>query len=521
MNYIQTFWSGPGVRTGEELYGFTGGWLSAEYHWMSWALSVLQAHKIFGKVGLVTDGPGAEMLVGVLGLPYSRVSTALDGMSGRYPAGLWSMAKIYSYSLQQEPFLHLDGDLILGAAPSDEWLGSPLVCQNIEKDLFFYRATLDRINACFSYLPPPFGRSCYAGREIYSCNAGLFGGTAIAVIQDYCRAAFEFVEKNLSCLGEVQPNDLNFIYEQYLCYCIAKEKGVDVAAFLPEVVEDPLYKELVRFQDVPPAPLIHPVGGFKKLQWVCNSLAKRLRDEYPDSYYRIIESLRGVGTALRSRIYLGKMGDDGAGYERTEAARAWLTRKYGSWDEASLAPQERRSFEEVSRLESASVRHARHLFGEGADLGMCERKEFEVYRGILNLFSLPPGERAECYFRWNPDALVVDVKRKWVNEKSNRIEDIISLNFNCGEDEEVLVSGKVVITPAALQLSVSEYYLDELDALIAEACQEPRSLKDLLSELEECFDPEDIQRDYTAYSGLIEECVKRLLFAGVLVTSEH
>jgi len=109
MNYIQTFWSGPGVRTGEELYGFTGGWLSAEYHWMSWALSALQAHKIFGRVELVTDGPGAEMLAGVLGLPYSRVSTALDGMSARYPAGLWSMAKIYSYSLQREPFLHLDG----------------------------------------------------------------------------------------------------------------------------------------------------------------------------------------------------------------------------------------------------------------------------------------------------------------------------------------------------------------------------------------------------------------------------
>src|SRR5882757_7163537 len=110
MEYIQTFWPGPGRKTKEELYGFTGGWLSAEYHWMSWALSALQAQKIFGEIELVTDTPGAEMLSGVLGLPYSRVSTALDEMPGHYPAGLWSMAKIYSYSLQQEPFLHLDGD---------------------------------------------------------------------------------------------------------------------------------------------------------------------------------------------------------------------------------------------------------------------------------------------------------------------------------------------------------------------------------------------------------------------------
>lgn len=523
MNYIQTFWSGPVQMTGEELYGFKGGWLSAEYHWMSWALSALQAHKIFGKIELVTDGPGAEMLVGVLGLPYSRVSTALDGMSGYYPAGLWSMAKVYSYSLQREPFLHLDGDLILGAGPSEEWLRSPLVCQNIEKDLFFYRATLDRINETFSYLPYPFERSCYAGREIYSCNAGLFGGTAIDLIQDYCRAAVVFIEKNLSCLGAVQANDLNFIYEQYLCYYLAKERGVAVAAFLPEVVEDPLYKELVRFQDIPLAPLIHPVGGFKKLQWVCNSLAKRLRDEYPDSYYRIIESLRGAGTEMRSRIYVGKMdmGVVGFGYERTKAARAYLTDKYGSWEETSLPPGERQCFEEVCRLESASVRHARQLYGEITDPGMWEKREFEAYRGIQTLFSLSPERRAERYIRRNPDALVVDVSRKWVNEKSNRIDDIISLNFNCGEDEHVLTSGKVVITPAVLQLSVSEYYLDELDALIVESCQQPCAMKELLSGLQEYFDPEDIERNYPAYAGLIEDCVKRLLFAGVLVTSEY
>src|SRR5579871_6801168 len=130
MKYLQTFW--PGLKTGtpDELYGLKGGWLSAEYHWMSWALSALQAKKIFGEVELITTWAGKEMLSGILELPYTSISTALDELPADYPEGLWSMAKLYSYQLQREPFLHLDGDVIFWEKPPKEWLQRPLLCQN-------------------------------------------------------------------------------------------------------------------------------------------------------------------------------------------------------------------------------------------------------------------------------------------------------------------------------------------------------------------------------------------------------
>jgi hypothetical protein len=169
-------------------------------------------------------------------------------------------------------------------------------------------------------------------------------------------------------------------------------------------------------------------------------------------------------------------------------------------------------------LEAASVRQAQELFGENRHTDRLYREDIEAYRSIQALFLLSPAERLDCSVRFNPDALLVTVTRKWVNDRSGRIDEIISLNFNCGEEENWVVSGTVAIVPAVLQLAVSEYYLDVLDALIVEACQEPRTIKDLLTELQECFDAADIEADYPGYARLIEDCIKRLLFAGVLVT---
>jgi len=533
MNYLQTFWPGPHRLTKKELYGFTGGWLSAEYHWMSWALSMLEAKKIFGRIELITDTSGMEMLTGILELPYTKVSTVLDTMPGDYLPDHWSLAKIYTYSLQSEPFLHLDGDVILGARPPEAWLNSPLLCQNIEKELFFYRAMLDKINRQFSYLPDPFSHTYYADSEIYSCNAGLFGGTAIGFIQEYCQMALEFIERNSSHLRETDEN-LNFLYEQYLLFYLAKERGISVSPYFTEIVEDPLYKELVRFQDIPVAALIHPVGGFKKLQWVCNSLAKRLRDEYPDHYYRIIDVLRAEGVSLQSKVYerSGRVQIDGGredagneksrvGFERTDAAQAYIFQKYG--EDIRMEPFERECMEEICRIEATKIGHARHLYTNEADIDARYQRDIDTHRSIQRIFSYPLEERGERRVRFNPDALLVPAKWRWVNDRSNKIRDIISLNFNCaeremrGEEPENRVpSGSVVITPSVLQLSVNEYYLDELDAVIVEVCTKPISLNEILQEVRECFDEADILANYHAYAELIHECIKRLLFAEVL-----
>ncbi len=58
--------------------GGLGGWLSAEYHWLSWALSVLQLRRLYDEVKLVTDAAGKALLVDTLGLPYTIVRVVFD-----------------------------------------------------------------------------------------------------------------------------------------------------------------------------------------------------------------------------------------------------------------------------------------------------------------------------------------------------------------------------------------------------------------------------------------------------------
>jgi len=554
MRYIQTFWSGPAFGSEREfssgpvseagLYSFAGGWLSAEYHWMSWALSSLQAFKLFGSLELITDTRGREMLVDVLGLPYTAVSTALDEFPGDYPAGLFSMAKIYAYGLQREPFLHLDGDLILWERPAEEWLKAPLFCQNIERELFFYRVMLERINERFSYIPALLSRAGYADRAIYSCNAGLFGGSSIDFIQQYCRQASDFIERNRRHLDEVQATDLNFIYEQYLLYRLAVEQGIGIATFLPEVVEDVLYKELVRFQEIPAARIIHPVGGFKRLQWVCDNLARCLRDRYPGHYYRIIGVMLDAGVPLRCEVYErmdgyrhgGRRTDtreapDKEGFSRTKAAVAYLSDKYGAEgsgvESLPLEGFERECLEEVRRLEMVKNELRLRLFGDNRELADMYHRDEKMYRSVRLLYSCPPEERMASRLCVNPNAVLLQVRRKWVNDRSTKVADIISLNFGSAEREpaghvavNTVGGGMVALTPSVIDLSVQEYYLDELDTLMTEVADRPILMREMLHELRVFFDAAELQGNEAAFGMLIDDCVKRLLFAGVLILVE-
>jgi hypothetical protein len=267
------------------------------------------------------------MLIDRLGLPYDSVSTALGSLPA-YPAPLWSMAKIFVYAIQSGPFLHLDGDIFLWQPLPDRMFSAGIIAQNPEKDLAFYREALDTINNTFSYIPWPFARGDYEGRPLMSANAGFFGGHDLAFIREYCRRATDFIDNNIG--QAMHTPNLNFIYEQYLLYRHAEAMGKKITWFQETVVDEPLYKDYVRFQDLPYATMIHPVGGFKRMQFVCHHIAKYLREYYPDWYYRVIGVMRDAGISMTSKIYHSLPGPEY--HEEMLAYRA--TRAFLSMDES-------------------------------------------------------------------------------------------------------------------------------------------------------------------------------------------
>jgi hypothetical protein len=100
MKAIQTFWTQPG----QPIQQAAGGWLDPRYHLMSWALSSSLLARHFEKVVLHTDVKGRQILIDELGLPYSEVTLAQEGLEAKYPKKWWVMRKILSYGLSRRTF---------------------------------------------------------------------------------------------------------------------------------------------------------------------------------------------------------------------------------------------------------------------------------------------------------------------------------------------------------------------------------------------------------------------------------
>ncbi len=104
MRITQTFWSGTGNPLNKSY-----GWNHAEHNLMSWALSCCSLREHYDDVILYTDRQGYEVLIEKLRLPYTEVHVMYDD-SLCLPQH-WAYAKVKTYSLQTEPFLHVDGDI--------------------------------------------------------------------------------------------------------------------------------------------------------------------------------------------------------------------------------------------------------------------------------------------------------------------------------------------------------------------------------------------------------------------------
>ena len=87
------------------------GWLSAQHHLMGWALSSLKLKKIYPTVNLHTDNASIALLKNEIGLPYTNFFD--DYSTIKCQPGLWALPKLLTYAKQDNPFLHVDGDVFV------------------------------------------------------------------------------------------------------------------------------------------------------------------------------------------------------------------------------------------------------------------------------------------------------------------------------------------------------------------------------------------------------------------------
>ncbi len=286
VRIIQTFWSGgasPLVKS--------CGWTHPEYNLMSWALSCCSLREHYDQVELYTDQRGYEVLIDKLHLPYTDVHVVYDD-SLCLPQH-WAYAKIKTYSMQTEPFLHVDGDIYISRPFEEDVLEAGLVVQNEEIGTAYYRNMLDAILRIPGVWLPDYVRSVLGDELLPSYNMGVFGGSDLRFIHDYCDEAKRFLEKNrLNDSGNPCSRvDCNVFFEQMLFAIYAKTVGKDIARVIKRAVADNGYTrrdfcDVAKFHE---KGFFHILGGHKRVKNIYRRVADVLLAFYPDYYHRAVD----------------------------------------------------------------------------------------------------------------------------------------------------------------------------------------------------------------------------------------
>ncbi len=288
MNFIQTLFAGKA----KSLYKDNFGWTRPEYNLVSWALSCLQLKKNYDQVDLYCNSQAADCLIGELNLPYTNVYLSHDKMD-LIDDRLWALPKILTYSLQNGPFLHIDGDVFLFDKLPSELLNAGLISQNIEEATDYYLQTQQQLARSFAYFPNCVDVDFQSTVPIKAVNAGILGGNNVSFFKEYTELALKYINNNLPYFNSINVDRFNVFFEQHLFYALAKEKQLPIKVLINETIKDNQYLYLGNFHETSCGrTYLHLLGHYKKDEYTCRQMASKLRQLYPGYYYKIISLFR-------------------------------------------------------------------------------------------------------------------------------------------------------------------------------------------------------------------------------------
>ena len=463
MKIVQSYWSGPLTPEGginRSPLWKSAGWLAPEYHWLSWALSVCQLRQFYDEVELVTDAAGKAILIDTLHLPYTSVRVVFDEALADYPQELWALAKIYAYSIQAAPFLHVDGDVYVWKRFEDHIEQAPLVAQNFEVDFPFYRAPLNTLKNEFQNVPACMFNEISEDKTIFSSNAGVIGGQCFDFFKEYKQLALGIIDSNAKDLPKIESKYINICFEQFLYYCLAKEKNVPLSYVIDNQGQfDPTYPGFANFYKVPyDTWYIHCMAEYKRQEPVLRHLAKRLRQDYPAVYYHVLRVCQQAGIVLHNPIY------QAAELSPNQHETAYF----------SALPLQYPTFAPDSPL---------YVYGKGVI----------AYEAVETLYSLPFEE-------------ILDQKIK------------IDPNANITEETEPVLKQTLQIMSLHSQV-YEKMALDNLDMILYDAFLEANTIEQAIGEIGQYFPQEELQADYRKFQDLVLDRIKAGLYLGALVKS--
>jgi hypothetical protein len=496
MNFIQTLQIGAGKDPFRDSFG----WIAPEYHLMSWALSCLQLYKLYGNVTLYANSEAAYLLTETLNLPYTQVCVTHDELNWIHP-DLWALPKIYTYSLQEQPFLHIDGDVYIFNLLGSNLLERELIAQNIEVATDYYTSAQKELMRYFTYFPPCVKEDFESGIPIQAVNAGILGGNNVSFFREYASIAFEYIHKNAECLKYSDVNRFNVFFEQHLFFALAREKGISVNVLFEDIVDDNGYTHLGDFHDVPfNRSYLHLLGDFKRDESTCIQMAAKLRELYPDYYERIVAMFHNKNIKLspcgfnNENILLTKELDEQnnthlqllkfvAVHYFQEIEEKLFQDDFELFYKKLMSVLENKFKYDLHKRDLIAQYWSRDLFAETSDIlnkSLIRCRETEIIESSFNWAGL----FNKCYL--------------------TSAKYYLELQINKGQFYNLVVY-------ETSDNGFSLYDIDQLDYIILQLLYEPMSINELLIRMQAYFEDDVLQNNYETYKSLILLLIKQLV----------
>jgi hypothetical protein len=228
-------------------------------------LAVNLAARVFTETEFVTDRRGAD-IAALLGWPFTRVTTPLDDWPADGLTHIWALGKLVACAQQDRPFVQFDSDVLLFKPLPKRLTRSRLIAQSPDFPHYYTSRDMRAAQVVADFAP---GGTAY--------NAGLLGGSDVALVRAYAWAGLDLARKFRGC--PLNGTTTSMIIEQYQLGVFSRRVGVEVGTLLPLA---PTRKQVSK------AGYAHLTGGAKREdKWIAKAEA-RLAADFPEAYERFL-----------------------------------------------------------------------------------------------------------------------------------------------------------------------------------------------------------------------------------------
>jgi len=317
MKAVYSYWEDFEIK-------LNGGFRSAKEMALVLTLSVIESKKQFSSVEFYTTEYGKK-IVEDYQIPFDKVYTILDDLTDKIGLNpqFWAFAKIYVYSLQTVPFIHIDNDVIIWGKLPENILNSKVFFQNKEH-LSTHQGYTPILKFAKENLPNDIHeelKEVIDTKVDWAYNCGVVGGNDFSLFKKWREIVESYIFNNeLNYWEKVKDkHSQNHFFEQYFISSLIKITNTTASTLL----RDDFMKSATRdFR------YTHLWGEVKRDPKIINKVKERLYLDYPEVQERFEKELSDseVFTDIYRNELWGKGAGSGGGssIEITEGYRQFL-----------------------------------------------------------------------------------------------------------------------------------------------------------------------------------------------------